>query len=76
MYFYFLQAISGSRKKRDLEILSQQFQAALTGYDEGLLNNDMVLAGAVWRRFYQMTCQDATDVEKIVEYIRKQVMPV
>ena len=53
--------------------MSEQFQAALIGYDEGLLLDDKVLAGALWRRFFQRNCKDPEHLERLVHYIRKQV---
>lgn len=54
--------------------LSEQFQAALLAYDEGLQTNDMVLAGALWRRLYQQKEVDAEHLDLLVKYIRKQVV--
>ncbi|XP_077294188.1 ubiquinol-cytochrome c reductase complex assembly factor 1 [Arctopsyche grandis] len=65
---------SSSQKRKNLDILSEQFQAAIISYDEGLLGNDMVLAGAIWRRFFSMEHDNAADIETIVKYIRRQVM--
>lgn len=59
--------------RKQVDILSEQFQAALVGYDEGIMSSDMVLAGAVWRRFFQSKCDDPRLVENIVRYVRKQV---
>lgn len=53
--------------------LSQQFQAALIAYDEGITDDDKVLAGALWRRFFQRDCDNYEDLELLVKYIRKQV---
>ncbi|XP_032513067.1 ubiquinol-cytochrome-c reductase complex assembly factor 1 [Danaus plexippus] len=59
--------------KKQVTELSEQFQAALVGYDEGL-NDDRVLAGAIWRRFYSMSDDvKAENVEKIVHFIRHQL---
>ncbi|XP_041971335.1 ubiquinol-cytochrome-c reductase complex assembly factor 1 [Aricia agestis] len=59
-------------KKQVLE-LSEQFQAALVSYDEGL-EDDKVMAAAVWRRFYTLS-QDvkAEQIERIVHFIRHQL---
>lgn len=53
--------------------MSQQFQYALIGYDEALGSNDMVLAAAIWRRFFEQRYVDPEVVEKLVLYVRKQV---
>lgn len=57
-----------------IQELSEQFQAALIAYDEGLQTNDAVLAAALWRRMYQYNEVDAENLEKLVKYIRKQVI--
>lgn len=61
-------------RKRHLIVLSWQFQAAFYGYDEGTQSNDMVLAATVWRRFFGFKCEEAEKVERIVKYIRVQVL--
>jgi len=53
--------------------LSEQFQAALIAYDEGLQCDDIVLASAVWRRMYQFQEVDPEHLDSLVKYIRKQV---
>ncbi|XP_049820757.1 ubiquinol-cytochrome-c reductase complex assembly factor 1 [Aethina tumida] len=53
--------------------LSEQLQAALIAYDEGLQSSDIVLAGALWRRIYQQGPVNVTDLEALVKYIRKQI---
>jgi hypothetical protein len=63
---------SSGLKKQSIELL-HQFQAAVIGYDEGLLNDDTVLAGAVWRTLFQQHCSDLENLERLVHYIRKQV---
>lgn len=69
----FIQPGNSSAVRAQIHELSQQFQAAIIGYDEGLLTNDTVLAGAVWRTFLQQDCNDPENVECLVHYIRKQV---
>jgi cytochrome b pre-mRNA-processing protein 3 len=70
---YVVQPGSPSAHKTQILELLHQFQAAMVGYDEGLLSDDMVLAGAVWRTLLQQDCSDPENVERIVYYIRKQV---
>ncbi|ESN93454.1 hypothetical protein HELRODRAFT_88673, partial [Helobdella robusta] len=53
--------------------ISEQFKAALFSYDEGLLGDDKQLAGALWRNFFDKNCNNAHDLERMVEYVRKQV---
>jgi cytochrome b pre-mRNA-processing protein 3 len=69
----FIQPGNPSAIKAQIHELSQQFHAAIIGYDEGLLTDDVVLAGAVWRTFLQQNCSDPEHVECLVHYIRKQV---
>ncbi|KAK9505677.1 hypothetical protein O3M35_009672 [Rhynocoris fuscipes] len=61
--------------KSQIHELSEEFQAALVNYDEGLLSNDTVLAGAIWRRFLMrsQSCS-AQDLEVMVKYIRKSML--
>ncbi|XP_043271538.1 ubiquinol-cytochrome-c reductase complex assembly factor 1 isoform X2 [Venturia canescens] len=54
-------------------LLSKQFNAAIVGYDEGIMSDDKVLAGALWRRFYQCEGNDPEVIEKLVAYVRKQM---
>ena len=42
-------------------------------FAQGLLDSDKVLAGSVWRVFFEMDCEDITHIELLVHYIRKQV---
>lgn len=59
--------------RKQVSELSEQFQAALVGYDEGL-TDDKVLAAAVWRRFYSLSGDAKADnVLKIVHFIRHQL---
>ena len=40
---------------------------------QGLLEDDRVLAGALWRHFFDFECKDAEKLEKLVHYVHKQV---
>ncbi|XP_075238332.1 ubiquinol-cytochrome c reductase complex assembly factor 1 [Lycorma delicatula] len=62
-----------SRARSQIKILNEEFQAALLSYDEGLLSDDIVLAGALWRRFFCRECTDPELIELLVKYVRKQV---
>lgn len=64
---------SYSSRREGIQSLSEQFKAILYAYDEGLLSDDKVLAGALWRNFFEKTCQDVEHLEKLVEYVRKQL---
>lgn len=68
-----LGAGSPSRLREHVVELSEQMQAAFIAYDEGIQSDDIVLAGAIWRRFYKMEHVDPHNLDKLVKYIRKQV---
>ncbi|KAL3276753.1 hypothetical protein HHI36_012123 [Cryptolaemus montrouzieri] len=53
--------------------LAEQLQATYIAYDEGLQADDVVLAGAIWRRFYQQKNVDLEHIELLVKYIRKNM---
>ncbi|CAF0964256.1 unnamed protein product [Brachionus calyciflorus] len=54
--------------------LNDIFRAFLFGFDEGLLSDDTVLAGAVWRHLLEMRdLKDHAILGELVEYIRKNV---
>jgi len=68
---------SSIRTKQILDI-SEQFQAALFVYDEGLVGGDKELANALWRRFFlsqrESEEKQVPDMEKVallVDYIRR-----
>ncbi|XP_068148596.1 ubiquinol-cytochrome-c reductase complex assembly factor 1 [Drosophila tropicalis] len=69
-----LGANNPSRTRQQIETLSEQFQAALIAYDEGIMSDDRVLACALWRRFFEMNCTDYTQIERLVKYVRKQAL--
>nr|CAD7587624.1 unnamed protein product [Timema genevievae] len=73
-----LRPVNPAGVKEQIHDLSQQFNAALLSYDEGLLGDDRVLAGAIWRRFFQREVDSPQGIERLVSYIRQQVggMPV
>uniref|UniRef100_A0A182MBA1 Ubiquinol-cytochrome c chaperone domain-containing protein n=1 Tax=Anopheles culicifacies TaxID=139723 RepID=A0A182MBA1_9DIPT len=56
-----------------IQQLSEQFQAALISYDEGISYDDKALAAALWRRFLSGRCDDYEKLELLVGYVRKQV---
>ena len=59
--------------RNQVEELSYQFNAAIIGYDEGILSDDKVLAAAIWRRFFQCEGKNPEHLETLVYYVRKQV---
>ncbi|XP_048479136.1 ubiquinol-cytochrome-c reductase complex assembly factor 1 [Plutella xylostella] len=68
-----LDGANPSIARKQVSELSEQFQAALVGYDEGL-DDDRILAAAIWRRFYGMSPNVAPEnVEKIVQFVRHQM---
>ncbi|XP_039288560.1 ubiquinol-cytochrome-c reductase complex assembly factor 1 [Nilaparvata lugens] len=62
-----------STAREHMKYLSEEFQAALLGYDEGLLGDDIVLAAALWRRFLSRDCNEPELVEDLVRYVRREV---
>ncbi len=40
---------------------------------QGLMGHDRVLAGALWRTFFDKACEDPVKLELMVQYVRKQV---
>lgn len=69
-----LGAHNPSQTRQQIEILSEQFQAALIAYDEGIMSDDRVLSGALWRRFFAMKCDDIVMIERLVKYVREQIV--
>lgn len=68
-----LGAASLSIRKEQMEAINSSFQAALFGYDEALIEDDRVLAGALWRRLFSKKCEDPERLECCVHYVRKQI---
>ncbi|XP_026322399.1 ubiquinol-cytochrome-c reductase complex assembly factor 1 isoform X2 [Hyposmocoma kahamanoa] len=59
--------------RKQVTELSEQFQAALVAYDEGL-NDDRILASAVWRRLFNLNQNtNAENIEIVVHFIRHQL---
>ena len=69
----YVQAEHYSAARDQVNDLSEHFQAALLTYDEGILRDDKVLASALWRRFFSKQCYEAEQIERMVQYVRKQV---
>uniref|UniRef100_A0A023EN99 Putative ubiquinol cytochrome c reductase assembly protein cbp3 n=1 Tax=Aedes albopictus TaxID=7160 RepID=A0A023EN99_AEDAL len=68
-----LSAHNPSVVRPQIQLLSEQFQAALLAYDEGISFDDKALASALWRRFFSGHCKDYEKLEVLVKYVRKQV---
>ncbi|ERL91181.1 ubiquinol-cytochrome-c reductase complex assembly factor 1 [Dendroctonus ponderosae] len=59
--------------RAQVEELSHQLQATFIAYDEGIQSDDIVLAGAIWRRLYQMQYASPHHVEDFVRYVRQHM---
>nr|XP_033770435.1 ubiquinol-cytochrome-c reductase complex assembly factor 1 isoform X1 [Geotrypetes seraphini] len=59
--------------KNSMRVMMENFYAAVFGYDEGILSDDRVLAGALWRNLFNKQCEDPRHLEFMVEYVRKQM---
>ncbi|XP_042321574.1 ubiquinol-cytochrome-c reductase complex assembly factor 1 [Sceloporus undulatus] len=59
--------------KESMRNMTENFYAAIFGYDEGILSDDHVLAAAIWRNLFNKHCDDPRKLEIMVEYVRKQV---
>lgn len=67
--------IPSSELSGQINELAAQFNAALIGYDEGLLSeDDRILAGALWRRIFQQKCSSAQELDALTQYVRHQVI--
>ncbi|XP_053688103.1 ubiquinol-cytochrome-c reductase complex assembly factor 1 [Sabethes cyaneus] len=68
-----LVAHNPSSVRPQIQLLSEQFQATLLAYDEGINGDDKALAGALWRRFFSGRCDDYEHLELLVKYVRQQM---
>lgn len=59
--------------KKQVLMLSQQFQYAIVAYDEGLTTDDKQLASALWTRFFEADCDNYENIELLIKYIRYNV---
>ncbi|XP_059836971.1 ubiquinol-cytochrome-c reductase complex assembly factor 1 isoform X2 [Hypanus sabinus] len=59
--------------KQHIRAMTENFYAAIFGYDEGILSDDRVLAASLWRHFFNKQCEDPRQLELMVEYVRKQI---
>lgn len=67
------QPINKNVRSDQLTELFYQFNAAIIGYDEGIMSDDKVLAGALWRRFFRSECSNPEKLEQLLIYVRQQV---
>ncbi|XP_049870233.1 ubiquinol-cytochrome-c reductase complex assembly factor 1 [Pectinophora gossypiella] len=59
--------------RKQVTELSEQFQAALVAYDEGL-SDDRILASAIWRRIFMLDPDTQPEhIESVVHFIRHQI---
>jgi len=65
--------LTSTTRREGIQELSERFKASLFAYDEGLMGDDKVLAGCVWRTLFEKSCDDAQHLDTVVRYIRKQV---
>ncbi|KAG7199889.1 hypothetical protein KM043_014335 [Ampulex compressa] len=65
--------INKNVRSDQLTELFYQFNAAIIGYDEGIMSDDKVLAGALWRRFFRSECSNPEKLEQLLIYVRQQV---
>ncbi|KAM9859057.1 ubiquinol-cytochrome c reductase complex assembly factor 1 [Aulostomus maculatus] len=68
-----IMGIDASHRKEALKVMTENFYAALFGYDEAILSDDSVLAAALWRNLFDRQCEDPRQLELMVEYVRKQM---
>ncbi|XP_055526936.1 uncharacterized protein LOC129719566 [Wyeomyia smithii] len=68
-----LAADNPSAVRPQIQLLSEQFQATLMAYDEGISSDNKVLSGALWRRFFSSRCEDYEHLELLVKYVRRQM---
>lgn len=68
-----MQKITEKLRNKQIKEISEQFNAALIGYDEGIQSDDKVLAAALWRRFFYLECNNPEHIETLIIYVRKQV---
>merc|ERR1712127_167111 len=67
-------AMSRENKLKAYNHLNDIFKAFLFGFDEGILSDDTVLAGAVWRHLLQQKeIEDYFVLVEMCDYIRKNV---
>lgn len=68
-----IMGIAAVHRKESMRSMTETFYAAIFGYDEGVLSDDGVLAAALWRNIFNRQCEDPQQLERMVEYVRKQM---
>ena len=69
-----LDTIPMSERNETLNDIAMEFQAAMLVYDRGVIDNDMELANALWRRFFLHGEPDPQRVELLVKYVRQTLV--
>ena len=82
-WFLYFKLILFSLRSKYIAEISEQFQASLFVYDEGIVGNDIQLANALWRRFFLSMREveegsetggqlpDPEKLELLVRYVRR-----
>ncbi|XP_050407680.1 ubiquinol-cytochrome-c reductase complex assembly factor 1 [Patella vulgata] len=65
--------VPGGTQRRALQHYNDMLRAYLFNLDEGLLGDDRVLAGSVWRTVFEKQQVDPEVLALMVHYIRKQI---
>lgn len=60
-------------RRKQIQGLVDEFQASLFSYDEGLMSDDSVLAGAIWRNIFSQGDFDPRHLEVLVDYVRENI---
>ncbi|XP_013870750.1 ubiquinol-cytochrome c reductase complex assembly factor 1 [Austrofundulus limnaeus] len=68
-----IMGIDAFHRKETMKTMTENFYAAMLGYDEGILSDDRVLAAALWRNLFCCQCEEPQQLELLVEYVRKQM---
>ncbi|KAK9884421.1 hypothetical protein WA026_007268 [Henosepilachna vigintioctopunctata] len=67
------EVISQVEAREKITELSEQLQATLIAYDEGIQGQDITLASALWRRLYQQKEVNVEHLHMLIKYIRKHM---
>ncbi len=57
-----------------IDLVNTYSTCSLMTFIQGLLDDDRVLAGALWRQFFEFECEDPEHLRKLVHYVRQQVL--
>jgi len=60
-----------SKEPSSRYLLCFTFQAALLVYDRGIIDDDIELSNALWRRFFLCGTPDPQRIELLVKYVRQ-----